>query len=86
MNAIPLVIQSVVAPDCTNKVVDLVADADEIFLKAYLSSGRLDFGQHQPVGFDDDYCHGMKGYASAERFRTSTTTVLALHIFARHIG
>ena len=38
MKAVPLVIRSVVAPDCTNKVVDLVVDADEIFLKAYLSA------------------------------------------------
>ena len=28
MKAVPLVIHSVVAPDCTNKVVDLVVDAD----------------------------------------------------------
>ena len=34
MKAVPLVMHSVVAPDCTNKVVDLVVDADEIFLSA----------------------------------------------------
>jgi DDE superfamily endonuclease len=39
---VPLMIRSVVAPNCTNKFVDQVVDADEIFLNAYLSAaGRI---------------------------------------------
>ena len=37
---VPLMIHSVVAPNCTNKFVDQVVDADEIFLNAYLSAQR----------------------------------------------